>query len=136
MNKAILLGNLSRDPDVRQSGETKVARYTLAVDRRGKNQEGADFISCVTFGRGADFAEKYLKKGTKILVIGRISTGSYTNKDGVKIYTTDVVVDEHEFVESRAVADTAQKEEPKHNDAGVEGFLHVPDGIEEDLPFV
>lgn len=117
-----------------------MARYTLAVDRRGKNQEGADFISCVTFGRGADFAEKYLKKGTKILVIGRISTGSYTNKDGVKIYTTDVVVDEHEFVESRVLADTAQntaqKEESKHNDAGVEGFLHVPDGIEEDLPFV
>lgn len=93
----------------------------------------------MTFGRGADFAEKYLKKGTKILVIGRISTGPYTNKDGVKIYTTDVVVDEHEFVESRAVADTAQntapKEEPKHNDAGVEGFMHIPDGINEELPF-
>ena len=92
------MGRLTRDPETRQSGETAVARYTLAVDRRKK--DGADFINCVVFGKGAEFAEKYLKKGTKIAVCGRIQTGSY-EKDGRKIYTTDVVVDEQEFAESK-----------------------------------
>lgn len=97
MNQVVLIGRLTKEPDIRK-GDTNVARYTLAVDRRG---EGADFISCVTFGGGADFAEKYLHKGTKIAVSGRIQTGSYTNKEGQKVYTTDVVVSNHEFAESK-----------------------------------
>lgn len=136
MNVVIIDGRLTRDPDIRQSGDTKIARYTLAVDRRrGQGEQKADFISCVAFGKSADFAEKYFKKGIKIGVQGRLSTGSYTNKDGVKVNTVDVIVDDQEFMESKA-ASSAPKEEPKHNDAGVEGFLHVPDGIEEELPFV
>ena len=98
MNRAFLIGRLTKDPEVRQS-DTKIAKYTLAVDRRG---EGADFIPCTTFGKGAEFAEKYLSKGTKIAVVGRIQTGSYTNNEGRKIYTTDVIVEEHEFCEKKA----------------------------------
>lgn len=108
MNKVILMGRLTRDPDVRVStGERPmtVARYTLAVDRRAKrdsNEQTADFISCVAFDKNAEFAEKYLHQGTKVLVTGRIQTGSYTNKDGQKVYTTDIVVEEQEFCESKA----------------------------------
>lgn len=107
MNKVILIGRCTRDPEVRYSqGEnaTAVARYTLAVDRQFKRDgdQSADFINCIAFGKRGEFAEKYLRKGTKIAVVGRIQTGSYTNKDGNKVYTTDVVVDEHEFVESKA----------------------------------
>ena len=109
MNKVILIGRLTRDPEVRYSvgeGSMAIASYTLAVDRRrrqnaGPDEQTADFIRCTAFGRTAEFAEKYLKKGTKILVQGRIQTGSYTNKDGQTVYTTDVIVDEHEFVESK-----------------------------------
>lgn len=106
MNKVILMGRLTRDPEVRYSaGEnaTAVGRYTLAVDRRFKQegQQSADFISCVTFGRNAEFAEKYLRRGIKIAITGRIQTGSYTNKEGQKIYTTDVIVEEQEFAESK-----------------------------------
>ena len=111
MNKVILMGRLTRDPDVRYTqGENSmcIARYTLAVDRRfgrgDDSQQNADFISCVAFGRGGEFAEKYLRKGTKIALSGRIQTGSYTNRDGQKVYTTDVVVEEHEFAESRNAA--------------------------------
>ena len=144
MNKVILMGRLTRDPEVRYSqGETPmaIARYSLAVDRRGRNnQDGqtADFINCVAFGRQGEFAEKYLRKGTKIAVTGRIQTGSYTNKDGVKVYTTDVVVEEHEFAESKSSqgADNGgfvpmQSAVPV---AAGEGFMNIPDGIEE-LPF-
>ena len=100
MNKVLLIGRLTKDPDISASqAGRKVARYTLAVDRRG---EGADFISCVTFERGADFAEKYLTKGIKIAVEGKISTGSYTNREGQKVYTTEVIVSDHEFVEKKA----------------------------------
>ena len=107
MNKVILMGRLTRDPEVRYSqGEnaTAVARYTLAVDRRfsrNNDEQTADFINCVAFGRSGEFAEKYLHKGTKIAVTGRIQTGSYTNKDGVRVYTTEVVVEDHEFAESK-----------------------------------
>ena len=110
MNKVILMGRLTRDPDIRYStGEsaTAVARYTLAVDRRFRREgdQTADFIGCVAFGRNAEFAEKYLHQGTKIVAVGRIQTGSYTNRDGQKVYTTDVVVEEQEFAESKSVSD-------------------------------
>ena len=138
MNKVILMGRLTRDPEVRYSqGEqaTAIARYTVAVDRRFRrdgDSQTADFIGCVAFGRQAEFAEKYLRKGTKIALTGRIQTGSYTNRDGQKIYTTDVVVEEQEFAESKASGQTAQQ-----NPAPVseDGFMEIPDGLEEELPF-
>ena len=113
MNKVILMGRLTRDPDIRYStGEsaTAVARYTLAVDRRFRRdgEQTADFIGCVAFGRNAEFAEKYLHQGTKIVAVGRIQTGSYTNRDGQKVYTTDVVVEEQEFAESKSVSDSSR----------------------------
>lgn len=126
MNTVILIGRLTKDPTVStsQSG-VKIARYTLAIDRFGKDQ-GADFVSCVTFNKGADFAEQYLKKGTKIAVEGSITTGSYTNKDGQKVYTTDVIVNRHEFAESKGEA----KPEAKG-----EGFMSIPGGIDDEIPF-
>lgn len=147
MNKVILIGRLTRDPEVRYTagGENQmaIASYTLAVDRRrGKDaseQQTADFIRCTAFGRTGEFAEKYLKKGTKILVQGRIQTGSYTNKDGQTVYTTDVIVDEHEFVESKNAAggqssqEAPQAQTPQTQQA--EGFIPIPDGIDEELPF-
>ena len=150
MNKVILMGRLTRDPDVRYtSGEnqTCVARYTLAVDRRFKRdgEQSADFISCVVFGKGAEFADKYLRQGTKVAIVGRIQTGSYTNKDGQKIYTTDVVVEEHEFAESKAASGSGGGNSSipasttpatvRAQPNGPEGFMHIPDGFEEDLPF-
>ena len=144
MNKVILMGRLTRDPDVRYSSgdnATAIARYTLAVDRRFKrngDDQTADFIGCVAFGRQGEFAEKYLKKGTKIAVTGRIQTGSYTNKDGQKVYTTDVVIEEQEFAESKGSGEgstgyTPRESAPSAADAG--GFMPIPDGIEGDLPF-
>ena len=132
MNKWAGLGRLTRDPEIRKGKTSKgeemlVARYTLAIDRRGKDA-GADFIGCVVFGKGAEFAEKYLKKGTKIAVTGRIQTGDYTNKDGQKVYTTDVIIEEQEFAESKAASGTAQT-------APDDEFVPIPDGIEGDLPF-
>lgn len=146
MNKVILTGRLTRNPEVRYSqGESAmaIARYTLAVDRRQNrsNPDGqsADFINCVTFGKNGEFAEKYLKKGTKIAVIGHIQTGSFTNKDGVKVYTTEVVVDEHEFAESKSSQQGSNNGGyvPAQNTAPVsagDGFMNIPEGIEE-LPF-
>ena len=146
MNKVILMGRLTRDPEVRYSqGEQPmaIARYSLAVDRRfnRNSQDGqtADFINCVAFGRNGEFAEKYLHKGTKILAEGRIQTGSYTNKDGVKVYTTDVVVEEQEFAESKNSAGAgdggfAPAGRPEPSAAG-DGFMNIPDGIDEELPF-
>ena len=136
MNKVILLGRLVRDPDVRYSqGEnaSAVARYTLAVDRRFKREgeQSADFISCVAFGKSAEFAEKYLMKGTKIAVVGRIQTGSYTNKDGQKVYTTDVIVEEQEFAESK----NASRDEEPTQSADANGFMNIPDSVAEELPF-
>lgn len=138
MNKVILIGRLTRDPEVRYSAgdnSTAVARYTLAVERRIKNEnQSADFINCVTFGKNAEFAEKYLRKGTKIAVAGRIQTGSYTNRDNQKVYTTDVIVEEHEFAESKA----AGRAENAANTGGQpdDGFMNIPDGIDEELPFL
>ena len=151
MNKVILMGRLTRDPEVRYSqGEsaTAIARYTLAVDRRfnrNNDENSADFIGCVAFGRSAEFAEKYLRKGTKVVVTGRIQTGSYTNKDGVKVYTTDVVVEDQEFAESK---NSAASNDGGYNGGGynsaparpqpaaaTDGFMNIPDGIDEELPF-
>lgn len=136
MNKVILIGRLTKDPEVRYtqgSDSLAIARYSLAVDRRFKRQGEAvaDFINCVTFGKAAIFAEKYLKQGTKIAVTGRIQTGSYTNKDGHKVYTTDVVVEEHEFAESKT---SSRSESGQGQDIG-DGFMHIPDGLDEELPF-
>ena len=147
MNKVILMGRLTRDPNVRytqQNGSQEsmcVARYTLAVDRRGARdgQQSADFISCVAFGKNGEFAEKYLKQGTKIVITGRIQTGSYTNRDGQKVYTTDVVIEEQEFAESKAASasNSGYQASPSPSpsaDIG-DGFMNIPDGIDEELPF-
>ena len=142
MNKVILMGRLTRDPEVRYSqGEnaSAVARYSLAVDRRFK-QEGqptADFINCVAFGKSAEFAERYLRQGTKIAVVGRIQTGSYTDRNGNKVYTTDIVVEEQEFAESKASQGTSEqqpKPQPTPSDLG-DGFMNIPDGLDEELPW-
>ena len=141
MNKVILMGRLTRDPDVRYSaGEsgTSVARYTLAVDRRFNKRDGeatADFISCVAFGRSAEFAEKYFHQGLKVVVTGRIQTGSYTNKDGVKVYTTEVIVEEQEFAESKAANQQNQQSAGSGSIPASDGFMSIPDGMDEELPF-
>ena len=142
MNKVILMGRLTRDPDVRYSAGEKqmsIARYTLAVDRRFKRdgEPDADFIGCVAFGKSAEFAEKYLKQGTKVAVTGRIQTGSYTNKDGVKVYTTDVVIEECEFAESKnASANSGFSQARPEPEAAGDGFMNIPDGVEDEgLPF-
>lgn len=141
MNKVILMGRLTKDPDVRYAGgdSSAVARFTLAVDRRFKKEGGdtADFISCVAFGKSGEFAEKYFKKGTKIVVEGRIQTGSY-EKDGQRIYTTDVVVEQQEFAESKASqSESAGNFEPQSapSSAVGEGFMNIPDAVGEELPF-
>jgi single-strand DNA-binding protein len=170
MNKVILMGRLTRDPDIRYSqGEssTCVARYTLAVNRRFRREgdPDADFINCVAFGRQGEFAEKYLKKGTKIVISGRIQTGSYINREGNKVYTTDIIVEEQDFAESKAAAsnnggggygqgsyqqqyggyqnqrpaDAAPQptmtSRPAPNEAANDGFMTIPEGIEDELPF-
>ncbi len=148
MNKVILMGRLTRDPEVRYSaGEnsTAVARYTLAVDRRfRRNNDGeqtADFIGCVAFGRSAEFAEKYFRQGLKVIVTGRIQTGSYTNKDGQRVYTTDVVVEDQEFAESKAASESYMNSgfqaapAPAPSAPAGDGFMNIPDGIDEELPF-
>lgn len=137
MNKVIIMGRLTRDPEIRYSqGETSltIARFTLAVDRKVKKEgeSSADFISCVAFGKQAEFIEKYLKQGTKVLTEGRIQTGSYTNKDGQKVYTTDVVVEACEFAESKSSNDSSAPS-PTPSSVG-DGFVNIPDGIEP-LPF-
>lgn len=134
MNKVILCGRLTADPEVRYSqGEnpTAVARYSLAIDRKYSkgDERQTDFINCIAFGKSGEFAEKYLKKGMKILVVGRIQTGSYTNKDGQKVYTTDVVIEEHEFVESKKT----DNQEPQQY-TGDDNFMNF-DGSSADLPF-
>ncbi len=158
MNKVILMGRLTRDPDVRYSqGEAPmaVARYTLAVDRRFRrdSDQTADFIGCVAFGKSGEFAEKYLRKGTKVVVTGRIQTGSYTNQEGQKVYTTDVVVEDQEFAESKAASEGYHNGggfqqgadgygggfqpagKPAPNAAVGDGFMNIPDEIDEELPF-
>ena len=138
MNKVIEIGRLTKDPEIRYSqgaNSTCIARYTLAVDRKFK-QEGqptADFINCIAFGKMGEFAEKYLHKGTKIAVVGRIQTGSYTNKDGQRVYTTDVVVENAEFGESKNNQQNNDNPPPAPRDN--DGFMNIPDGIDEELPF-
>lgn len=136
MNKVILMGRLTRDPEVRYSqGENAmaIARYTLAVDRKfNRNENSADFINCVAFGKSGEVAERYFRKGIKIVVTGRIQTGSYTNKDGVKVYTTDVVVEEQEFAEGK---NSNNSERPVPATDSGDDFMNIPDGIDDELPF-
>ena len=144
MNKVILVGRLTKDPEVRYTqGENPmaIARYTLAVDRRFKRdgEPTADFINCVVFGKSAEFAEKYFRQGLRVSISGRIPTGSYTNKDGVKVYTTEVTVEEQEFAESKAESES-NKTSNNHTQSSSQGtsndgFLNVPDGIDAELPF-
>ena len=144
MNKVILMGRIVRDPEIRYSqGEksTAIARYSLAVPRKFKRDgdQECDFISCVAFGKLGEFAEKYLRKGTKIVIVGRIQTGSYTNKDGQKVYTTDVVVEEQEFAESKNASsqNSDNRTSSPHGSApDSDGFMNIPDGIDDsELPF-
>ena len=148
MNKVILMGRLTRDPEVRYSAgdnQMAIARYTLAVDRRfnrNNSEQTADFIPCVAFGKSGEFAEKYFRKGMKIAVTGRIQTGSYTNKEGQKVYTTEVVIEDQEFAESKNASSGAvggfgsgsMPEAPNNQDVS-DDFMNVPDGIDEELPF-
>ena len=150
MNKVILMGRLTRDPEVRYSAgdnSMAIARYTLAVDRRFKRdgEATADFIGCVAFGRSAEFAEKYFRQGLKVVVSGRIQTGSYTNRDGQKVYTTDVVVEDQEFAESKSASTGSDnggyrpamsQSRPEPASAVASGFMNIPDGVEDEgLPF-
>ena len=145
MNKVILMGRLTRDPEIRYSqGEqsTAVARYTIAVDRRFRrdgDQQTADFINCVAFGRQGEFAEKYFRKGIKIAITGRIQTGSYTNREGQKVYTTEVVVEEQEFCESKNANNSNSQQSNTANASNQPSsgndFMSIPEGIEDDLPF-
>lgn len=142
MNKVVLMGRLTRDPEVRYTqgaNPMAVARYTLAVDRRFKKdgEATADFINCVAFGKTAEFAEKYYRQGLRVTICGRIQTGSYTNKDGHKVYTTDIVVEEQEFAESKGSNNTQPAEASPLDKlpADQNGFISIPDGIDEELPF-
>ena len=159
MNKVILMGRLTRNPDVRYStgqNPTCVARYNIAVNRRFKKdgEPDADFISCVAFGKNGEFAEKYLKQGTKVVICGRIQTGSYTNREGQRVYTTDVIVEEHDFAESKSSQNQTHSSQNPQNASNNrpndyeqmnidnlpasqnDGFMTVPEGIEEELPFI
>ncbi len=142
MNKVVLVGRLTREPEVRYSqgeNQTAIARYTLAVDRRFKRdgEPTADFIKCVVFGKSAEFAEKYFCQGLRVAISGRITTGSYTNKDGIKVYTTEVTVEEQEFAESKAESEANKGTGPQTstNTPGSDNFMNIPDGITEELPF-
>lgn len=141
MNKVILMGRLVREPEIRYSQGEKpmaIAKYNLAVPRKFKRdgESDCDFINCVAFGKSGEFAERYLHKGIKIAVTGRIQAGSYTNKDGVKVYTTDVIVEEHEFCESKSASQSNNTGGASpYGPAGGDGFMNIPDGIDEELPF-
>ena len=152
MNRVILMGRLTRDPEVRYSqGERSmsIARYTLAVDRRGRRnqdngEQSADFINCVAFDRAGEFAEKYFRQGMRVLVSGRLQTGSYVNKDGQKVYTTEVILDDQEFADSKGASSemgggytqSAPAQRPAPASAIGDGFMNIPDGVEDEgLPF-
>ena len=149
MNKVILMGRLTRDPEVRySSGERSmaIARYTLAVDRRGRRSEGseqtADFIPCVAFDKAGEFAEKYFRQGMRVLISGRIQTGSYTKKEGQKVYTTDVIIEDQEFADSKNSSGGSTSSgynesfRPSPENASSEGFMNIPDGVDDEgLPF-
>ena len=138
MNKVVLMGRLTRDPEVRYSSGNSpmaIARYTLAVERRFKREgeQSADFINCLAFGKSAEFAEKYFRQGMRVTICGRIQTGSYTNRDGVKVYTTEVVIEEQEFAESKS--NGHQNSSVSASVTGGDGFTNIPDGIDEEVPF-
>ena len=146
MNKVILMGRLTRDAEIRYSqGEssTAIARFSLAVDRRFRrdnDEQSADFINCVAFGRTAEFLERFGRKGTKFVLEGRIQTGSYTNKDGQRVYTTDVVAENVEFAESKNNSSAGNDfggapSAPSPSGAAGDGFMNIPEGIDEELPF-
>jgi len=141
MNKVIICGRLTRDPDVRYTqGQDQmcIARYTVAVDRRGAKEGGqtADFISCTAFRKAGEFAEKYLRQGTKVIVVGHLQTGSYTDRDGRKVYTTDVVVEETEFAESKKASEGRGESPAREPAADPDGFMTIPDGVEDEwMPF-
>lgn len=143
MNKVVLVGRLTRDPEVRYTqgeNQTAIARYTLAVDRRFKRdgEPTADFINCVVFGKSAEFSEKYFRQGLRVAISGRITTGNYTNKDGIKVYTTEVTVEEQEFAESRAESEsnkTSNQRATQTNTTTGGEFMNIPDDIPEELPF-
>ena len=149
MNKVILMGRLTRDPEVRySSGERSmaIARYTLAVDRRGRRSEGseqtADFIPCVAFDKSGEFAEKYFRQGMRVLISGRIQTGRYTNKEGQKVYTTEVIIEDQEFADSKNSSGSStgsgynESFRPSPENASSEGFMNIPDGVDDEgLPF-
>lgn len=141
MNKVILMGRLTRDPEIRYSQSENpiaIARYALAVDRRFKkdNEQSADFVNCLCFGKLAEHVEKYYHQGLKVTISGRIQTGNYTNKDGVKVYTTEVVVEEQEFAESKSSQQANNQPQQNQQAAtGSDGFMNIPDGIDEELPF-
>lgn len=144
MNKVVLMGRLTRDPEVRYGGanNTATARYTIAVDRKFKRdgEQNADFIPCICFGKSAEFVEKYFRQGMRITICGRIQTGSYTNKDGQKVYTTDVVVEEQEFAESKNASQANNNSSnnvppPMPQNNASDGFMNIPDGLDEELPF-
>ncbi len=149
MNKVILMGRLTRDPEVRySSGERSmaIARYTLAVDRRGRRSEGseqtADFIPCVAFDKSGEFAEKYFRQGMRVLISGRIQTGSYTNKEGQKVYTTEIIIEDQEFADSKNSSGSStgsgynESFRPSPENASSEGFMNIPDGVDDEgLPF-
>ncbi len=147
MNKVILMGRLTRDPEIRygrSDNSLAIAKFNLAVDRRFKRdgEPDADFIYCTAFGKLAEFAEKYLHQGIKIVVVGRIQTGSYTNQEGQRVYTTDVILEEIEFAESKAASERYQQQnpgqvsQPNPEDAVGDGFMNIPDELEEELPFI
>ncbi|MBP5422475.1 MAG: single-stranded DNA-binding protein [Paludibacteraceae bacterium] len=134
MNNVTLVGRMLKDPEIRVNNNNAVAKFGIAVNREYKNQEGrydADFINCVAFGKTAEFIEKYFKKGMRIGIVGRIQTGSYTNKDGQKVYTTEVACDKAEFVENKSEGNPAPRQEPKPDN----GFANMPEGLDEELPF-
>lgn len=140
MNKVILMGRLTRDPEIRYStgnSPTAIARYTLAVDRRFKRdgEQNADFINCLCFGKSAEFVEKYFRQGLRVTISGRIQTGSYTNRDGIKVYTTEVVVEEQEFAEIKNASEANRYQAAPTPAPSTDGFMNIPDGINEELPF-
>ncbi len=142
MNKVIIMGRLTRDPQIRWTqgqNEMCIARFTVAVDRRVKQegQQAADFPACVAFDKTAEFVEKFGKQGVKFLITGRVTTGSYTDRDGKKVYTTEITVEEIEFAESKAAAagNNNAGQQPEPRPAGEDGFMNIPDGIDDELPF-
>ena len=139
MNRVMLIGRLTRDPEIHYSGDensTAVAMYTLAVRRRYQKEEGqdTDFITCVTFGKSAEFAEKYFRKGLRVAIAGRLQTGNYTNQEGNKVYVTEVVVEEQEFADSKNV-NVSSGTTPAPSSESNDGFKNIPDGMEEETPF-